>query len=345
MVLPCIGFFSQFAAIVPRSSKFKKLNKNNYLALLWGVGVITPLYAAYPDKPIRIVTPFPAGSVTDIVARPMAQRLTEVWGVPVVVDNRTGAGGNVAGEVTAKAAPDGYTLLIGATGLMVVNPLLYAKMPYDAQRAFAPVTLAATAGLMLVMHPSMPARDVKELVTLAKKSSAQLTFGSSGVGSTPHLAGALFMSMTGVKMIHVAYKGGSPQYTIDLITGRIELAFASMAPVIPHVKSGRLKVLGTSMDKRDPQFPEVPTIAESGVPGYDMRSWYGVVTTTGTPQANIEKLNGELARILALPEVRAQYLVGGLHAASSSAAAFGSYIASERAKWAKVVKVAEIRVE
>jgi tripartite-type tricarboxylate transporter receptor subunit TctC len=291
------------------------------------------------------VTPFPAGSVTDIVARPLAARLTEAWGAAVIVDNRAGAGGNLAGDVVAKAAPDGYTLLIGATGPVVVNALLYAKMPYDVQRAFAPVTMAATAGLMLVVHPSIPVNSAKDLVALGKSRSDQMTFGSSGVGSTPFLGAALFSAMTGVRMIHVPYKGGSPQYTIDLITGRIELAFASMAPVIPHVKSGRLKGLGTSANKRDPQFPDVPTIAESGVPGYDMRSWYGVLATAGTPPAVIDKLNVELVRILALPEVRAQYLVGGLHATSSSVAEFTAYIKSEHEKWARVAKAAGIRAE
>ncbi len=302
-------------------------------------------FAAYPDKPIRIVTPFPAGSVTDIVARPMAMRLTEAWGATVIVDNRTGAGGGVAGEVVAKAPPDGYTLLIGATGNLVVNAFIYAKVPYDTQRAFAPITLAATAGLLLVVHPSIPVRSAKELATLAKTRPGQFTYGSSGNGSTPHLAATLFTSMTGAQMIHVAYKGGSPQYTIDLITGRLELAFASMAPVIPHVKSGRLRSLGTTADKRDPQFPDLPTIAESGVPGYDMRSWYGVLATAGTPQPVIEKLNAELVRILLLPDLRAQYLVAGLHATSSSSAEFAAYIRNEHEKWSRVVKAGGIRAE
>jgi tripartite-type tricarboxylate transporter receptor subunit TctC len=304
-----------------------------------------PCRAAYPDKPIRIVTPFPAGSVTDIVARPLSMRLTEAWGVPVIVDNRTGTGGSVAGEIVAKSPPDGYTLLIGATGNVVVNTFLYARMPYDAQRAFAPITLTATAGLMLVAHPSIPISSAKDLAALAKSRPGQLTYGSSGNGSTPHLAAALFMSMTGTRMTHVPYKGGSPQYTIDLITGRIELAFASMAPVIPHVRSGRLKSLGTSADKRDPQFPDVPTIAESGIPGYDMRSWYGVLAAAGTPQPVIEKLNGELVRILALPELRTIYLAAGLHAGSSSAAEFAAYIRNEHDKWSRVVKSAGIRAE
>ena len=314
-------------------------------AFLLSVGATVPCAAAYPDKPLRIVTPFPAGSVTDIIARPLAARLTEAWSTSVVVDNRAGAGGNIAGDIVAKAPPDGYTLLIGTTGPVVVNALLYAKMPYDVQRAFAPVTVAAVAAMILVVHPSMPVKTAKDLVVLAKTRPGQLTYGSSGVGATTHLGGALFASMTGTQLTHVPYKGGSPAYTIDLITGRIELAFASMAPVMPHVKSARLKALGVSSDKRDPQFPEVPTIAESGIPGYDIRSWYGVLATAGTPQPVIDKLNTELARILALPDVRSIYLAGGLHATSGSAAEFAAYIKSEHEKWAKVVKSAGIKAE
>jgi tripartite-type tricarboxylate transporter receptor subunit TctC len=325
----------------------KNINKNNYLNYFFLGGAMLAadwVCAAYPDKPMRIVAPNPAGSVTDIVARPLATRLSEAWGVPVVIDNRPGAGGNLAGEAVARAAPDGHTLLVGTIGILAVNPYLYPKMPFDTVRAFAPVTLTGTVGMLLVVHPSVPVNNVKELIALAKSRPGQLTYPSSGAGTTPHLAAALFLSMTGTKMLHVAYKG-SPQYTIDLISGRLELAFASMANVIPHIRSGRLRLLATTMDRRDEQFPQVPTIAETGVPGYDMRSWYGLLSTAGTPPANVEKLSAELARILALPEVRAQYLVAGLYAASSSPAAFTAYIAGEREKWARVVKAADIRAE
>ena len=335
-----------FGDIVSSLSSVEIICKNKYLQIfLIAIAFAgAPCEAAYPDKPLRLVAPNPAGSVTDILARPLAMRLTEAWGVPVVVDNRPGAGGNLAGEIVAKAPPDGLTLLMGNIGILMVNPFLYTRMPFDAQRAFAPVTLTATAGMLLVVHPSTPAHNVKELIALAKARPGHLTYPSSGMGSTPHLAAALFLSMTNTTMIHVAYKG-SPQYVIDLLTGRLELAFASMANVIPHIKTGRLRLLATTMDKRDPQFPHAPTIAEAGVPGYDMRAWYGLLSTAGTPQVIIDKLNAESARILTLPEVKTQYLVGGLHATSSSAAEFASYIASERDKWTKVVKSAGIRGE
>lgn len=318
--------------------------KNKHLEYVAVTLVSAPCAAAYPDKPIRIVAPNPAGSVTDILARPVAMRLTEAWGVPVVVDNRPGAGGNLAGEIVAKAAPDGLTLLMGTIGILTVNPFLYTKMPFDAQRAFAPVTLTATSGMLLVVHPSTPANSVKELIAIAKSRPAQLTYPSSGAGTTPHLAAALFLAMTNTKMIHVAYKG-SPQYVIDLLTGRLELAFASMANVIPHIKTNRLRLLATTMDQRDPQFPQAPTIAEAGVPGYDMRAWYGLLSTAGTPQANVEKLNAEVVRILALPEVRNPYQVAGMYAASSTPAAFGAYIATEREKWGRLAKSADLRPE
>jgi len=301
--------------------------------------------AGYPEKAIRIVTPFPAGSVTDLIARPIAAKLTEAWGQPVIVDNRGGAGGNIAAEAVAKSAPDGYTLLIGSTGPNAVNASLYAKMPYDTLRAFAPITLAATAYLMLVVHPSMPVKSVKELIALGKSQPGRFTFGSSGNGSTPHLAGELFSSMTGVSMIHVPYKGGSIQYTIDLITGRLDLLFASVLPVSPHVKTGRLKLLAISADTRDPSLPDAPTLSEAGVPGFDVRSWYGLLAAAGTPQSTIDKLHAELVKILALPEIKTQYATGGLIPTSNSPAEFSAYIKREFDKWAKVVGAVGIRVD
>ena len=301
--------------------------------------------AGYPEKPIRIVTPFPAGSVTDLVARPLATKLTEALGTNVIVDNRPGAGGNVAAEIVAKSAPDGYTLQIASTGPNAVNVSLYKTMPYDTLRDFAPITLAATTYLMLVVHPSIPVASVQDLVKLGRARPGQLTYGSSGNGSTTHLAGELFSSLANVRMIHVPYKGGSPAYTVDLISGRIDLTFASILPSLPHIKSGKLKLLAVTGNQRGSEFPQAPTVAESGIPGFDVRSWYGVVAAAGTAQATIAKLHAELARALAAADVKAQYATGGLNATASSPAEFGQFIRNEHDKWAKVIKTAGIRVE
>ena len=303
------------------------------------------LAAGYPEKPIRIVTPFPAGSVTDLVARPLAAKLAEALSINVIVDNRPGAGGNVAAEIVAKSAPDGYTLQIASTGPNAVNVSLYKTMPYDTLRDFAPITLAATTYLMLVVHPSIPVATVHDLVKLGRARPGQLTYGSSGNGSTTHLAGELFSALSGVRMIHVPYKGGSPAYTVDLISGRIDLTFASILPSLPHIKSGKLKLVAVTGSQRGSEFPQAPTVAESGVPGFDVRSWYGVVAAAGTAQSTIAKLHAELARALAAADVKAQYATGGLVATSSAPAEFAQFIRNEHDKWAKVIKTAGIRVE
>ncbi len=302
------------------------------------------LGAGYPDKPIRIVTPYPAASVTDVVARPLAAKFLEAWSQPVIVDNRPGAGGTVAADIVAKSPPDGYTLLIASTAPNAVNASLYKKMPYDTLRDFAPISLAATNYLFLVTHPSVPARTVKELIALARANPGQLNFPSSGNGSTTHLGGELFKYMTATSMTHIPYKG-SPQYTVDLIAGRIELGFASPTAVLPHIKTGRLRLLAMSSDKRDPSMPEVPTISESGVPGYELKSWYGLVASAGTPAEIIDKVQAELAKILIMADVKAQYAVGGLTAVGSSSAEFAAYIKTEFHKWAQVVKAAGIRAD
>lgn len=302
------------------------------------------LAAGYPEKPIRIVLPFPAGSVVDVIARSIAVKLSEAWGQSVIVDNRPGAGGNIAAELVAKSAPDGYTLLVGTPGTNAVNASLYRKLPYDTLRDFAPITLTATTYLMLVVHPSVPVKSVKELVALARAKPGQLNYGSGGSGGSPHLAAELFKSMTGVSMTHVPYKG-SPQYTVDLVAGRIDLIFAGVVAVLPHVKTGRLRLLAISADTRDRSMPDVPTISEAGVPGYDVKPWYGLFASAGTPQATIDKLHAEVVRILALPEVKAHYANAGLTATSNSPAEFGTYVKHEFDKWAKVVKASGMRAD
>ena len=313
-------------------------------AAVFAIATAPALCAGYPEKPIRILTPFSAGSVTDFLARALAAKLSEAWGQPVVIDNRTGAGGSIAAEIVAKATPDGYTLLVGATGPTVVNPLLVKNLGYDARRAFTPITLVATNNLLMTVPPSLPAKSVRELIALAKDKPGQLRFGSPGIGSSPHLAGELLNSLAGIDMVHVAYKG-SPQYTVDLLAGRIDLVIAAAGALLPHIKSGRLRLLAVSTAARDPAMPDVPAVNES-VPGFEVAGWYGLLTTAGTPAAVINKLFAELARILAAPDVKNLYATAGLEATvSASPAQFAAYIASERAKWAQVVKAANIRIE
>ena len=305
---------------------------------------LTAAAAGYPEKPIRILTPFSAGSVTDLLARPLAARLAEAWGQPVVVDNRTGAGGSIAAEIVAKATPDGYTLLVGATGPTVINPLLVTSLSYNALRAFTPITLTATNNLLLTVQPSLPLKSVRELIELARAKPGQLRYGSPGIGSSPHLAGELLAAMAGIEMVHIAYKG-SPQYTVDLLAGRIDLVMASAGALLPHIKTGRLRLLAIGNAGRDPAMPDIPTINET-VPGFEVVGWYGLLTTAGTPAPVIKKLFAELARILAEPDVKNIYAKAGLEVAvSKSPAEFDAYIKNERDKWAKVVKAANIRIE
>jgi tripartite-type tricarboxylate transporter receptor subunit TctC len=304
-----------------------------------------PAAAAYPERPLRIVTPFPAGSVTDVIARPIASKLGDALGQPVVVDNRAGAGGGIAAEIVAKAAPDGHTLLLGANGPNAVNPSLIKNLGYDSQRAFAPITLTNSMHNLLVVSPSVPAKSVRELIDHLKSRPGKLSYASPGIGSTPHLAGELFKSMAGVDMVHVAYKGSAP-YVVDMLASRMDVCICGAGPMLPHTKVGRLRLLAVSGGKRDPLLPDVPTISEAGVPGYDVVGWFGLLATAGTPAPVVQRLHTEVLRILALQEVKTTYLNAGMETvASSSPAEFAAYIRSERDKWAKVIKAAGIRIE
>ena len=301
--------------------------------------------AEFPERPMRIVTPFPAGSVTDVIARPIAAKFSATWGQPVVVDNRGGAGGTIAAEIVAKSLPDGHTLLIGALGPNVINASLLKNMPYDSERAFAPITLTAINNLLLTVPLALPVKSVRELIDLARAKPGQLRYGTPGTGSTPHLAGELFKAMAGIDMVHVPYKG-SPQYVVDLLAGRIDVVLGAAGPVLAHVKSGRLRLLAISANKRDPAMPDVPTIGEEGVPGFEVIGWYGLFAPANTPAPVIRKLHAEAVRILAQPDLKAIYVNGGLEAVvSSSPAEFAAFIRSERDKWAKVIKAANIRIE
>jgi tripartite-type tricarboxylate transporter receptor subunit TctC len=298
---------------------------------------------AFPAKPIRIIAPFPPASVADVLARPIAQKMNESWGQPVIVDDRTGAGGTVGADLAAKAPADGYTLLLGTIGTNAINDALYSKMPYNARTDFVAVTLVARSYLLLVMHPSVPVRTVKDLVALAKAKPGRLNFGSAGAGTTPHLAGEMFKYLTGVSMTHVAYRG-SPQSAIDLLAGRLDLIFANGSAALPHIRTGKMRLIAISAARRDPEMPNVPTIAET-VPGFELTPWWGLFAPAGTPRDVIARLNAETVRILALPDIKATYANLGLTAVSSTPEQFSSYVQEEIVRWAKVVKASGARAD
>jgi tripartite-type tricarboxylate transporter receptor subunit TctC len=294
----------------------------------------------YPVKPVRVLAPFPAGSGVDIVARLIGTPLSQVWGQGVVVDNRPGANGTIACEMVAKAAPDGYTLLLGNASTLAMAPGLY-KIAWDPVNSFAPVTRIATSANVLVVHPSVPATSVSALIALARAKPGQLNYGSAGAGNSTHLAAELFKSMAGVNIVHVPYRG-TPQLMTELLAGQIQITFTSLISSLPHIKQGRLRALGVTSLKRAVSLPELPTISESGLNGYEITVWQGVVAPAGTPQAIIAELNRQIARILQTPETRERLAMQGLEPAAGTPEQFGAFIAAEVAKWTKVIKQAGI---
>ena len=316
----------------------------------WAVGAVLALLAtgawgqAYPAKPIRLVVPFPAGGTTDILARAVGQKLTEAWGQPVVVDNRPGAGGNIGAELVAKAAPDGYTLLMGTVGTHAINASLYAKMPYDHIKDFAPVILVAGVPNVLVVNPAVPVNSVQELIAYAKANPGRLNFASSGSGTSIHLSGELFKVMAGVQMTHIPYKGSAPALQ-DLIGGQVQLMFDNLPSALPQIKGGKLRALAVTSATRAAALPDVPTVAEAGLPGFEASSWFGVLAPAGTPVAIIARLNAEIAKWLASPEAREKLASQGANAAGGSPEDFAKHIAAETAKWQKVVKESGAKVD
>jgi len=296
----------------------------------------------YPTKPIRMIVGFAPGGGTDATARPIALKLGDLLGQQVIVDNRPGAGGNIATDIVAKSNPDGYTVLMGTIAALSINPSLYSKLPFDPDKDFAPVTQAVDSTNVLSLHPSVPASSVKELIALAKTKS--LSFGSSGVGGTGHLAGELFNVMAGTKLVHIPYKGGGPAM-IDLVGGQVQVVFATGASAVPQIRSGKIKGLAVTTLKRSALMPELPTIAESGLAGYDANNWYGVLVPAKTPRAIVTRLNKEIVKVLNMPDVKTILFNQGLDAAPTTPEAFGAYIKSERVKWAKVIKAAGIKAE
>jgi len=296
---------------------------------------------SYPNRPVRIVVPFPPGAGVDIVARMLGLPLTDLWGQAAVVDNQPSANGTIACELAAKAAPDGYTLLLGNISTFAMAPSLYKKVNYDPVQSFAPITLVNTSANVLVAHPSVPATTTQALIALAKAKPGQINYASAGSGTSPHLAAELFKSMAGVDLVHVPYKG-SPQALTDLLGGQTQIMFASLVSALPHIRQARLRALGVTSLKRAAALPDLPAISEAGLRGYDVSVWMGIVAPAGTPPAIIAQLNRQIAALLQSPDIRERLAVQGLEAASNSPAEFRTYIASEVRKWAVVIKQAGV---
>jgi tripartite-type tricarboxylate transporter receptor subunit TctC len=299
---------------------------------------------AFPDRPVRIVVPFPAGGSNDVIARLMAQKLGEVWGKSVIVENRAGAGGNVGSEYVARSSPDGYTLLLTAPGPLVVNQTLYSHLSFDPLKDLAPVALVASVPIVLMVHPSVKANTVQELIALAKAEPGKLNFGSSGNGSTNHLAGELFKSLAGIDIVHVPYRGAAPAMN-DLIAGHIPMMFDNMPAVRPQVEAGAVRALAVAGAKRSPVFPNVPTMMEAGVKGFEATAWFGLVAPAKTPPDVLKILDDASAKVLADPDTAQKFAALGADPGTEVGDRFGAFLKAEAAKWGKVVKMAGAKVD
>jgi len=299
---------------------------------------------SYPSRPVRLIAPFSAGGGVDIVARYLALKLTEKWGQQVVVDNRTGATGIIGTEIAAHSPPDGYTLILGNAATHAVNVSLFKKLPYDAVKDFAPVTLIGRVPEMLVVHPALSAASVRELIALAKAKPGELAFGSAGAGSPPHLAGELFQFLAKVKLVHVPYKGSAPALA-DLIGGQISMYFSNILSAVPFVKSGRLRGLGVTSEKRSVVAPEIPTIAESGLPGYEDYNWYGILAPKGTPRAILTQLHADIVQVVRGRDMEERLTKDGAEVIASTPDEFARFIREEIDRYARIVKASGLRAE
>jgi tripartite-type tricarboxylate transporter receptor subunit TctC len=326
------------------TQKFLRCLVSGCLALVLAAMTTAVGAQSYPTKPIRLVVPFPAGGTTDILARAAAQKLSEALGQQVIVDNRPGAGGNIGSDIVAKSAPDGYTLLMGTVGTHAINPSLYSKMPYDHIKDFVPVVLVAGVPNVLVVTPSLPVNSVQELIKLAKDKPGSINFASSGSGTSIHLSGELFKTMTGLEMTHVPYKGSSPALT-DLMGGQVQIMFDNLPSALPQIKGGKLRAIAVTSKARAPALPDIPTMAESGMPGFEAYSWFGVLAPAGTPAAVVTRINSEVNKWLQSPEAREQMLAQGAEAAGGSPQQFSAHIQTETEKWAKVVKASGAKAD
>jgi len=322
-----------------------------FLARLWTAGlccllglIYSPASRAYPDQPIKIVVPFAPGGSNDTLARIVAERLASRLKQPVLVDNRPGAGGNIGAEIVAKAAPDGYTLVMGSIGTHATNGLIYPSMPFDTEKDFAPVTLVAAVTLVLVVHPSLPARSTRDLIALLKADPGKYNYASGGIGASQHLAAELFKYQTHTQMMHVPYKGSAGALA-DLLSGRVPIMFADLPLVLSHIRGGALRALAVGDLERSPELPDVPTIAESGVPGYDANAWYGLFAPAGTPPAIVDRLQKEVAGILAEPGIRQRLKEIGARPGGMTPGDFREFQKKEIARWRKVVETAQIKME
>jgi len=298
---------------------------------------------AYPQKPIRLVVPFPPGGGTDILARLFGQKMSETLGQQIIIDNRGGAGGTLGTDIAAKAAPDGYTLIL-VSGSHAINPGLYQKLPYDSVSDFAPITQIATSPGILVVNPSLPVKSVKDLIALARAKPGQINYASAGSGTPPHLAGELFKVMAKIDMVHVPYKGNAPAFT-DVIGGQVSLIFPTMPSAMPFIKSGKLRPIAVTSAKRSPAAPDIPTIAESGLPGYEATSWYGILAPARTPPQIVARLHEVLVSVIGAPDMQDKLAAQGLDPVGNTPQQFAAVIKSEIAKWAKVVKASGAKPE
>jgi tripartite-type tricarboxylate transporter receptor subunit TctC len=320
------------------------------------VKIFTPAFAAllaasvggafaqgYPSKPIRWIVAFPPGGGADVLSRMLSPKISEALGQQMIIDNRGGAGGNIGAEIAAKSPPDGYTILFAYSGTHSVNRSIYSKMPFQ-DSDFAPIIWTASVPQVLVVHPSVPVKNVKELIALAKSKPDQLIYGSTGSGAINHLAGELFKLMSGVKMVHVPYKGGGPA-AIALLSGEVGVLFAEPATIVQHIKSGKARALAVTTPKRSLGLPHLPTVAESGVPGYDVTSWNGMLIPAGTPAEIIKRLNAEFNKAISAPDMRSRMIANGYEPVGGEPERFSELIRTETAKWAKVVKAAGMKVD
>ena len=298
----------------------------------------------YPVKPIRMVVPFPPGGFSDLFGRIIAGKMHESWGQPVPVENRTGAGGSIGADIVAKSPPDGYALVMGTIGTHAINATLFSKLPYDPIRDFAAVAFVVEAEGLLVVHPSIPAKSVKELIALAKSRPGDITVSSAGAGTTSHLASELFKTMTGTNMVHVPYKGNAPAIT-GLLSGESSVLFATLPTVLPQVQAGRLRGIAVLGGKRSVAVPQFPTLAEAGLKGFEVNNWTGVFAAAGTPSAVVAKLNAETNRVMHLPEVQSRLPRDGLSHVAMTPEQFSSFVRSEKDKWAPLVRASGAKAD